>query len=642
MMLVQICLLFAVLAWSGLSSLADDQDQPAAPAPTTDMADGGPDLKIDGNPYEITSFSIKWRWDHPDLAEEAAMLTTPVALARTPDGWVRPRPGLQIERMTLQELNDQDEQIYYSSALATISATLSSRLINDGLMGVFVTVDPAQISDKPDSMGRDLRSAGTSGLTFDIAVGRVNEIRTLASGDRIPPEERINHPIHKKILENAPLQPPTDETEGDLLWRKKLEDYFLYLSRHPGRNVEASVGASSQPGGVGLDFMIWENKPLALFMEFSNTGTKQEGYFRQRYGLFTSQLTGNDDTFSLEYLTSDFSSSNAVFGEYTAKVPGMDRLRWSIGGDWSEFFADEFGVLDDAFTGNSWSVDGNLTGNLVQDGAFFIDLVGGVRMQHLQVTNNLLLTDESANFLIPYVMLEADHLTDWANFSGSIGLEFNLLKHDDLTLFELGSRPDTADQWVRMNWSGVQSFFLEPLLNPEGFADPSTPGTSTLAHEMMLYFGGQYSFGSRLLPQFQQVLGGMYSVRGYPQSVAAGDSSILAKAEYRYHIPRAFAINPEPMEIFGGAFRAAPQHVYGRTDWDLMLCAFFDYGLLMQSSPQFFESNETLMGAGVGLEFLFRTNFRFRLDWGFPLKDLPAAGVEVGDERLYVSGTFTF
>ena len=134
----------------------------------------------------------------------------------------------------------------------------------------------------------------------------------------------------------------------------------------------------------------------------------------------------------------------------------------------------------------------------------------------------------------------------------------------------------------------------------------------------------------------------MYSVRGYPQSVAAGDSSILAKAEYRYHIPRAFAVNPQPVELFGGQFRAAPQHVYGRTDWDLILCAFFDYGLLMQSDPLFYESNETLMGAGVGLEFLFRSNFRFRLDWGFPLKDLPAAGVEVGDERLYVSGTFTF
>ena len=605
-------------------------------------ADVSPDPEVDGLPYEVSSFSIQWRWDHPDLPEEASMLTTPIALARTTDGWVRPRAETTNSMVTLQQLNAEGPATYYSSALATISTTLSARLINDGLMGVFVTFDPDQISDDPQTRGQDLRPSGDRGLTIDIAVGRVQGIRTLASGERIPDEDRINHPAHRHIIDNAPLKPADDDGEGDLLWRKNLEEYFLYLSRHPGRNVEASVGAASQPGGVGLDFLVWESRPLSLFMEFSNTGTQQEGYFRQRYGLFTSQLTGNDDTFSLEYLTSDFSSSNAVFAEYTAKVAGTERTRWAVGGDWSEFFADEFGVLDDAFTGNSWSINGSITTNIAQNGSFFLDLVGGVRLQHLEVNNNLLLTQASANFLIPYIMLQADHLGDWSNFSGSLGIEFNLLGHDERTLLDLGSRLDTANRWARLNWSAVQYFFLEPLLNPAGFADPDTPETSTLAHEIMLYFGGQYSFGSRLLPQFQQVIGGMYSVRGYPQSVAAGDSSIVAKAEYRYHIPRAFAVNPEPMELFGGQFRAAPQHVYGRTDWDLILCGFFDYGMVMPADAFPFEEDETLMGAGVGLEFLFRTNFRFRLDWGFPLKDLPAAGVKVGDERLYASGTITF
>ena len=606
------------------------------------VAETGPEPDVDGLPYEVSTFSIQWRWDHPDLPEEASMLTTPIALGRTPEGWIRPTADSDNSMVTLEELNAQGVATYYSSALATISTTLSARLIDDGLMGVFVTFDPEQISDKPQTQGKDLRPDDDRSLTIDIAVGRVQELRTLASGDRIPDEDRINHPLHRHIIDNAPLKGADESEEGDLLWRQDLEDYFLYLSRHPGRNVEASVGAASQPGGVGLDFMVWESKPLSLFMEFSNTGTQQEGYFRQRYGLFTSQLTGNDDTFSLEYLTSDFSASNAVFAEYTAKIPGTDRMRWSIGGDWSEFYADEFGVLDDAFTGNSWSINASATANIAQNGAFFLDLVGGIRLQHLEVTNNLLLTQAEANFLIPYLMLQADHLGDWSNFSGSLGIEFNLTGHDELTLLELGSRLDAANRWARMNWSAVQYFFLEPLLNPAGFADPNTPETSTLAHEVMLYFGGQYSFGSRLLPQFQQVIGGMYSVRGYPQSVAAGDSSIVAKAEYRYHIPRAFAVNPEPIELFGGQFRAAPQHVYGRTDWDLILCGFLDYGMVIPADPLFFESNETLIGAGVGLEFLFRTNFRFRLDWGFPLRDLPSAGVEAGDERLYASGTITF
>ncbi|MDG2292255.1 MAG: hypothetical protein P8L37_06320, partial [Phycisphaerales bacterium] len=75
---------------------------------------------------------------------------------------------------------------------------------------------------------------------------------------------------------------------------------------------------------------------------------------------------------------------------------------------------------------------------------------------------------------------------------------------------------------------------------------------------------------------------------------------------------------------------------------DLIFCAFIDAGATMQSSRYFYENNNTLVGTGVGIEFLYRQNFRFRLDWGFPLKDMESAGVEVGDERLYVSGSFIF
>ena len=461
-------------------------------------------------------------------------------------------------------------------------------------------------------------------------------------GESVPVRRVLSFDIDLTDLEFLTLKDAEgNDVPGDLLRRKTLEDYFLFLSRHPGRNVETSVAASSQPGGVSLDFLVMENKPLSLFVELSNTGTQQEGYFRQRYGLFHSQLTGNDDTLSLEYMTSDFDRSNAFFGKYESPFADNERMQWSIAGDWSQFVADEFGVLNDAFSGDSWSITGNITANIHQDGAFFLDLVGGLRIQNVAVENNLLNTNGSEDFLIPFVMLEADHLGDWSNFTGSLGLEFNVLGHDQDDLVTLG-RFDPADYWARMNWSFAYWTFLEPLLNPSGWNDPSTPETSTLAHELMLYFGGQFAFNSRLLPQFQYVMGGMYSVRGYPQSVAAGDTGMVGKIEYRYHLPRAFAVNPEPIELFGSKFRAAPQHVYGRPDWDLMLCTFLDVGVTEQSHPLFFEDNDTLVGTGVGLEFIYRQNLRFRLDWGFPLKDMESAGVKVGDERLYVSGSIIF
>ena len=103
-------------------------------------------------------------------------------------------------------------------------------------------------------------------------------------------------------------------------------------------------------------------------------------------------------------------------------------------------------------------------------------------------------------------------------------------------------------------WSLVHAMFLEPLVNPEGWDDPTTAEDSTLAHEIVGAFRGQYAFDSRLIPQAEQAIGGLYTIRGYPESIVAGDSAIVASLEYRYHLPRAFNIEAEPRELFGQAF----------------------------------------------------------------------------------------
>ena len=60
----------------------------------------------------------------------------------------------------------------------------------------------------------------------------------------------------------------------------------------------------------------------------------------------------------------------------------------------------------------------------------------------------------------------------------------------------------------------------------------------------------------RLLPQYSRVAGGLLSVRGYPQSVAVGDTVHLWSAEYRFHIPRSLPVDTEPLKLPGiGDFR---------------------------------------------------------------------------------------
>jgi len=161
-------------------------------------------------------------------------------------------------------------------------------------------------------------------------------------------------------------------------------------------------------------------------------------------------------------------------------------------------------------------------------------------------------------------------------------------------------------------------------------------------HELAFVTSGQYSFGSRLLPQFQSVAGGPGTNRGYPVSVAAGDNAVNITGEYRFHVPQMFGIQSEPGTLFGQPFRHAPQHVYGRADWDLSLLGFVDWSWLTQNDKQFYEFDQTLLSAGIGLDFRLKQNFRVRLDWGWALRALEGGLYDSGNNRLYVQTSLSF
>lgn len=620
---------------------ADIEQQP--PAPSTDE----PDPSVDGLPYIVDPFEVDYQYLHPELptVESFMELTFTLGYIDTEEGgrnWIGPREGVSLIETSLNALNEAGGGVFWSSAIARISSTISRRLINEDLLGVFVIPDPNQISSQPGSIGQDLRAADQTELTILITVGRVVESRTVAQGDRIPSDNKFDNVSHEGIKKSSPTKPyntNSSEARSDLLRQTDIADYIHRLNRHPGRNVEASVAASAVPGGVSLDYLVFENKPLTMYYEIGNTGTPQEKSLRQRFGLFHTQFTGNDDILSLQYVTSNFATTNAVLGSYDFKITDDDKIRGAVLGSWNKFVNDQFGQDFINFTGFSWSAGGQLDINIFQDGPLFIDFVPGVNYQKVKVNNEFTEDSGQAGFVLPSAQLQLTRQDDQGLIMGMIGIEGSMISQSPRELTLLG-RLFPSEQWARLNWSGSISTFLEPLLDPVGWADPETPETSTLAHEISARFSGQYSFGNRLVPQFQSVLGGLYSVRGYTQSVVAGDNSFFGSLEYRFHLPRTFSINPEPLQFMGSDFHVAPKHVYGRPDWDLILKGFFDAGYVFQSGDVGFEANNTLLGAGIGLEFLWQSNLRVQLDWGFALHDLKNGLAEAGSSRLYVTGTF--
>lgn len=620
----------------------DAADEEAMVIAPEDMAEP---TDADGRRYPIDQIVVEYDEDHPDLPDLTQIMDTPIRLTRVPDGYVAPKPDAPEASRTirLNELPTLPEDHLYGSAVRYINQRLVQAFNNAGLIGIFVAPHPEEINNQ----GQDLRPESQSALRILVQTGTVSDVRTVASGERFPVEDRVNHPKHTEIRDDSPVQPSDEAEPGestDLLRKDMLDRYVYFLNRHPGRRVDVSVAPGETPGTTTLDLLVTESKPWIVYAQGSNTGTEQTSEWRERFGFVHNQLTNNDDILSLDYITANFQDSHTFLASYEAPLFDADRLRWRVEGLYSEFTASDVGFADEDFIGDSWYVGGELIWNFWQQDQSFLDLVVGARWENVKVENEVIDVTGESDFFLPTVGLRYERFTQTASSIAEVEYEVNVpgiadTEEEDLT--NLG-RLNPDDDSKRLIWNLSQTFYLEPLLWPNDWKNPETWRTSTLAHEFALNFRGQYAFGSRLNPQRQRTIGGLYSVRGYEESVVAGDTALIFTAEYRFHLPRALAPSQDPGTLFGDTFKWRPQYVFGRPDWNLMFRGFFDVGTNFHSDEvPAFENNEVLVGTGVGAELTLKRNFSLRIDWGVALNNVEDA-TETGDNRFHFVGTLLY
>ena len=89
-------------------------------------------------------------------------------------------------------------------------------------------------------------------------------------------------------------------------------------------------------------------------------------------------------------------------------------------------------------------------------------------------------------------------------------------------------------------------------------------------------------------------------------------------------------------------FRPGPDRNYRMPDWDLVLVAFSDWGQVWNTNAVPGETNDALLGAGLGFEIVVRRNFAVRLDYGWALLDVPSAQVNAGDTELHFTAMMRY
>lgn len=599
--------------------------------------------------YPVSELRLRYFREHPEHPALDDLYALEVDLGIDDGAYVAPREGIETVRIRVRDIGSLGVGEVSESAINQVATVIFEEFRSRGLIGVIVAPSDEEIDRETNEDLRDLDL--DQSLTLDIYTGIVVQVRSIASGTRFPKEERLNNPAHARIRDNSPVQPwrprqaggepagdAADEPRRDLIRRDLLDAYTLRLNRHPGRRVDIAVAPAFETGEAALDYLVAESRPLSVYFQLSNTGTKETDTWRERFGLIHNQLTNNDDILTVEYITAGFSQAHALVGSYEAPLGRLERLRWRVFGSYSKFTASDVGQAGERFTGEGWTAGGELILNVLQERQLFVDLFGGARWENVEVNNEVVSIQGREDFFIPRLGVRAERRTDEWTLEGQLAIEFSMSDvsgagADEMT--KLGRLAPDED-WVVLQWSLGTSFFLEPLITGR-----DGERTSTLAHEIALGVRGQYAFDNRLIPNAEQVAGGLYSVRGYPESITAGDTVVIASAEYRFHVPRAFEVEEEPRTLFGRPFRYAPQQPYGRPDWDLILRGFVDAARVVNSDRQAFESDEDMLGAGVGIELLLYRNVSVRMDWAAAIEEIEGK-VKSGSNRFHFVFTFLF
>jgi hemolysin activation/secretion protein len=603
--------------------------------------------------YSVSRFVLEYRSDHPQQPTLEELMGATVRLGVLPDRFDAPDAGVPTTTIRLRDVMDGNPGVFTPRALGAVAQGLVREINTRGVGSVVVQVHPDDIDAET---GADLRPNARGDLRLVVWTGIIGNIRTIAAGERLEKKiqdgtvERVDSAdrVHARIRAQSPVQP------GELMGQQAVADYLYRLNRHPGRRVDAAVAPGDAEQQISLDYIVQESKPWTIYGQISNTGTEQTSEFRERVGFVHNQLTKSDDILRLDYITGNFRDSHALLGSYEFPLRS-DITKIRLYGNYSEFDASEVGLGNESFSGVNYAFGGEVSRTIYQRKQFFVDAVGGARWQSVKVTNDLFAESGKAEFIIPNLGLRAERITDVSALTAGIMFELqssSLSSFSTTDLQALG-RPQVDDDWKVLKFDVAQSFHIEPLIS-DVFWGTGDSGPTTLAHEVSVGLRGQYAFGDRLIANEQDVLGGLYTVRGYPESIAAGDTTVVGTLEYRYHVPRAWAVSApgyrgdRKINFFrrtgGDDFRYAPSEAFGFTDWDLILKTFVDAGKTDVSDAVTGESDETLVGAGVGFEFQFKRNLQARLDWGFALSDIDASAepVDAGDNRVHFVLTVSY
>ena len=534
--------------------------------------------------YPVSKLSFQYGQPHPSLPNLEGLRNASVKLS-VDDEEILLAPLIRGATAVLK-LDDQD--LYKL-------AELPVRLLKDnGFEGVLAFPNPKMID--PVS-GQDIRKDGDNSLEIVIWSSMLEEVVVQGKGLHPRESERLENKISGFVEQ--------EDLRGEPI-REGLVEYLSSMAEHPSRNSRVVLSAGDEPGKVKAVVQAKRLKKPNFSISTSNSGSESTGKWLFNFAARTDQLSGRDDQAAINYTLSNTGERHSLAGSYYIPLINPEFTTLGVGLGYSSYDASTFAVTTIDFEGDNLYLDLSLSGkpNLFLGDNLSSRVEFGLRMENVSAFNSLFGNSADVTMVTPRVSFSLDSKGTYRRGNTQASLFGNMNSMSDADMQALGGY-DTTDRYARVQFSHTESFLLGKWID-----DTFNRAPSEYFSRQLLSIRAQFDFslsGKRHLPHHQFIAGGTGSVRGYPESPVAGDSGQLLSVEYNI-----------PFYYFADS--------YGQADLPWTVGAFIDWARASINDPLFFESDQNLLGIGLGVQILLPRGLYARFDLAKPMRELKVGG----------------
>jgi hemolysin activation/secretion protein len=378
---------------------------------------------------------------------------------------------------------------------------------------------------------------------------------------------------------------------------------------------------------VDMDYtVVREALPIHGALSVANSGTKATGDWRPTLTLQHLNLTRHDDvlTLNLGPISPNFKDLKSLGASYYLPNYWKNGGAFTLFGGYSDLDAKDV-VEGINVSGKGWFVGLQQSYKLINSERHLLSISLGLVYRVME--DRLILTDPEGSWkleprevtIVPLSLALAYSSKQEDVWGGRNFITSQTIAHQAKFL---GASSEAEMRTLRVNADG--DYFIERL---------QAARIQPLGHWQLLAKADAQLASGPLVPAEQKAIGGMDSVRGFPERIVQGDNGISGSLEVR---------TPLMSTFWGSPYKSSAERKealdMGKTVDRIQLLAFMDGGTVRLKKALGTKDSYTISGAGVGIRIALTQYLQFRLDWGVPLSG--RKDVETSEEKIDAGGRY--